>query len=123
MNSVRLYSNGTAVISREDGFDGMEPLRISIPVRKSDLDDVISSIAVFGDVTIIEPPTYTPTNAQATALKLDPSGALRDLAVKLAGAAVEVEAGVAYRGKLLGLQPFRREYERTFLEQYRLVIL
>lgn len=123
MNSVRLYSNGTAVISREYEFKDPEPLRISIPVRKTDLDDVISSIAVFGDVTITEPPTYTPTNAEASALNLDHSGVLRSLAVKLAGAAVEVEAGVAYKGRLVGLQPFRREYERTVLEQYRLVIL
>lgn len=123
MNSVRLYSNGTAVISREYRFDGMEPLHISIPVRKADLDDVISSLAVFGDVAVTEPPTYTPTNAEKSVLKLDPSSALRDLATKLAGASVEVEAGSVYKGKLLGLQPNRREFERTFLEQYRLVIL
>jgi hypothetical protein len=123
MNSVRLYSNGTAVISREYVFEGQEPLRISIPVRKTDLDDVISSLAVFGDVTITGPPTYTPTNADAPALALDPSSALRNLATKLVGASVEVEAGLPYKGKLLGLQPHRREFERTFLEQYRLVIL
>lgn len=123
MNSVRLYSNGTAVISREYVFKDREPLRISIPVRRSDLDDVISSLAVFGDVAITEPPTYTPTNAEEGTLILDPSSALRNLATKLAGASVEVEAGVAYKGKLLGLQPYRREYERTFLEPYRLVLL
>ena len=123
MNRVRLYSNGTAVISRDYAFDGSEPLRISIPVRKTDLDDVISSLAVFGDLVIAGPPTYTPTNAEESTLDLDPSGALRDLATKLAGAAVEVEAGVLYKGILVGLQPYRREVERTFLEQYRLVIL
>ena len=123
MNNVRLYSNGTAVINREYAFTGSEPLRISIPVRKSDLDDVISSIAVFGDVTIVEPPTYTPTNADEPELSLSPNGVLRDLATKLAGTTVELDAGVTYKGKLLGLQPFRREFERTFIEQYRLIIL
>ena len=57
MNSVRLYSNGTAVISRDYVFNELEPPRISILVRKSDLDDVISSLAVFGDVEVTGPPT------------------------------------------------------------------
>src|SRR3954471_7521553 len=114
MNSVRLYSNGTAVISREYVFDDQEPLRISIPVRKADLDDVISSLSVFGDVTITEPPTYTPTNAEDSALTFDPASALTDLATKLAGASVEVEAGTVYKGRLVGLHRSRREANGTF---------
>ena len=93
MNSVRLYSNGTAVISREYELNNEEPLRISIPVRKTDLDDVISSLAVFGEVAITEPPTYSPTNAEESALEINPAAALEDLTLKLAGAAIEVEAG------------------------------
>src|SRR4051812_21819583 len=123
MNSVRLYSNGTAVISREYAFQDLEPLRISIPVRKTDLDDVISSLAVFGDVTVTGPPTYSPTNAEQPALEFDPSGALRALATRLVGAAVEVEAGVAYTGTLVGVQPHRRQVERMTVDEYRLVIL
>ncbi len=80
MNSVRLYSNGTAIISREHVFHDLEPLRIAIPVRKTDLDDVISSLSVFGDVTITEPPTSTPTNAEDSALDLDHGNTPRDLA-------------------------------------------
>ena len=64
---------------------------------------MISSLGVFGDVTITEPPTYTPTNADPPELTLDPSSALTDLATKLAGASVEVEAGTTYKGKLVGL--------------------
>ena len=123
MNSVRLYSNGTAVISREYVFKDREALRISIPVRKTDLDDVVSSLSVFGDVTVTEPPTYTPTNAGGSALTLDPASALTDLATKLAGASVEVEAGTTYKGKLVGLHRYRREANGTFLELCRLVIL
>ena len=99
MNSVTLYSNGTAVIRREYAFNDQQPQRISIPVRKSDLDDVISSLSVFGDVTITEPPTYTPTNAQETTLTLNPASVLKDLATKLAGAAVEIDCGDELRGK------------------------
>jgi hypothetical protein len=123
VNSVRLYSNGTAIISRNYTFKGREPLRVSIPVRKSDLDDVISSLAVFGDVTIAEPPTYTPTNADPPELSLDPAAALTDLATKLAGASVEIEAGTTYKGRLVGLQRTRREANGTFAEQCRLVVL
>lgn len=123
MNNVRLYSNGTAVISREYEFKDRETLRISIPVRKTDLDDVISSLSVFGDVTITEPPTYTPTNADSPELTLDPASALTDLATKLAGASVEIEAGTTYKGKLVGLHRSRREANGTFAEQCRLVVL
>ena len=86
MNSVKLYSNGTAVISREFTFQDQQPQRISIPVRKTDLDDVISSLSVYGDATITQPPTYTPTNAQETTLTLKPATVLTDMATKLAGA-------------------------------------
>src|SRR5947209_3777273 len=123
MNSVRLYSNGTAVISREYVFQGQEPLRISIPVRKTDLDDVISSLGVFGDVTITGPPTYTPTNADSPALELDPATALTDLATKLAGASVEVEAGTTYAGRLVGLHRRRREANGIVIECRLLVVL
>jgi hypothetical protein len=123
MNNVRLYSNGTAVISREYLFKDQETLRITIPVRKTDLDDVISSLSVFGDVTITEPPTYTPTNALDSALTLDSASALTDLVTKLAGASVEIEAGIAYKGKLIGLHRYRREANGTFVEQCRLVVL
>ncbi|WP_435018685.1 hypothetical protein TA3x_000670 [Tundrisphaera sp. TA3] len=123
MNSVRLYSNGTAVISRDYPFRGEESLRIAIPVRRDDLDDVVSSLAVFGDLAIVGPPTYTPTNAEDTSLEIDPAHALRDLATRMAGASVEVEAGPVYAGRLVGRQPYRRESEHGVVEQYRLVIL
>jgi hypothetical protein len=123
MNSVTLYSNGTAVISREYRFEDQEALRISIPVRKTDLDDVISSLSVFGNVTITAPPTYAPTNAQEPALTLNPASVLKDMATKLAGAAVEIEAGNVYKGKLVGLHSHRREVSGTVLEECRLVVL
>ena len=123
MNSVKLYSNGTAVISREYSFQDQEPLQVSIPVRKSDLDDVISSLSVFGNVTITAPPTYTPTNAQETELTLKPVNVLKQLATKLAGAAVEIEAGTLYTGKLMGLHRYSQEVQRTVVKQCRLIVL
>lgn len=123
MNRVKLYSNGTAVVSREYALKDDQPLAISIPVRKSDLDDVITSISVFGDVTVVDPPTYSPTNAQETALTLNPASALVDMATKLAGAEVEIQAGAVYKGKLVGLERSRRERDGAVAEQVRLVIL
>ena len=123
MNSVKLYSNGTAVISREYQFADQEPLRVSIPVRKSDLDDVVSSLSVFGNVTITAPPTYTPTNAQETELTLKPANVLEQLATKLSGAAVEIEAGTVYTGKLMGLHRYRRDVQGTVVKQCRLIVL
>ena len=123
MNSVRLYSNGTAVISREYAFAGHEPLQVVIPVRKADLDDVVSSLAVFGDVTITSPPTYTPTNAEQPTLTIEPANALRDLVIRLAGSTVEVEAGTTYRGRLIGLHAYRLELQGATHQEYRFVIL
>lgn len=123
MNSVRLYSNGTAVISREVTFPDGAPLRVAIPVRKADLDDVVSSLTIFGAATVAAPPTYTPTNAEAPTLTVEPANALRDLATKLAGAAVEVEAGTTYKGRLVGLHSYRREVQGATQQEYRLVVL
>ncbi len=123
MNRVKLYSNGTAVISREYELRDGQPLALAIPVRKSDLDDVITSISVFGAVTIIDPPSYSPTNAQETALTLNPASALKEMATKLAGAAVEIHAGAAYKGRLVGFQGSRRERDGAVVEQIRIVIL
>jgi hypothetical protein len=82
MNSVKLYSNGSAVITK--GYplpgEGSEPLKVSIPVKKADLDDVVSSISVSGDVTMPEPPNYTPTNSDPTTLELDGENVLKELA-------------------------------------------
>ena len=123
MNSVKLYSNGTAVIIREYSFQNQEPLRVSIPVRKSDLDDVVSSLSVFGNVTITAPPTYSPTNAQETELTLKPANVLKELATKLSGAAVEIEAGIVYTGKLMGLHRYRRDVQGAVVKQCRLIVL
>jgi hypothetical protein len=123
MNNVKLYSNGTAVISREYQFQEMEALRVSIPVRKTDLDDVISSLSVFGDASVTVPPTYTPANAQETELTLLPASILEELATKLAGAAVEIDAGTRFAGKLMGMHRYRQKTHGTIIEKCRLIVL
>lgn len=123
MNSVKLYSNGTAVISRLYPLDGNET-RISIPVKKDDLDEVVASISVFGDVALPVPPSYTPTNANATSLSIDAKNVTKDLATKLAGSQVEVQAGgKKYTGKLVGVQEYQQETNGSVFDRFRLVLL
>ena len=103
-NSVKLYSNGTAVYTRQYPLDGKNPTKISIPVRKPDLDEVVASIAVFGNVLLPYPPSYTPVNAAATTLKIDPAKALKETVTKLAGAEVKITKGngESVKGKMVG---------------------
>lgn len=109
-NSVKLYSNGTGVVTREIMLDGKASTKVSIPVRKTDLDEVVASISVFGDVTLSEL-SYTPVNANATKLSISKDSALKDTVTKLAGSAVEVQrtGGAAVAGKLVGVH----SYEET----------
>ncbi|MFM7130341.1 MAG: hypothetical protein ACKO0V_13400 [bacterium] len=123
MNHVTLYSNGTAVISREYRVEGDTPVKIQIPVSKVNLDDVISSLSVFGEVAIASPPTYAPTNAQATSLTLESKNILVDMVTKLAGAEVEVEAGQFYKGRLVGLQPSKKIVNQQLVSIPMLVVL
>ncbi len=106
-NSVKLYSNGTGVVTREILLNGKAATKVSIPVRKTDLDEVVASISVFGDVTLSEL-SYTPVNANATKLSISRDSALKDTATKLAGSAVEVErtGGAAVTGKLVGIHTY-----------------
>ncbi len=123
MNHVTLYSNGTAVISKVYDLDSDSPVTIQIPVSKANLDDVISSLCVFGEVAVASPPTFSPTNARETSLTLKSDNILMDMATKLAGAEVEIEAGMLYRGRLVGLQPTRKIVNQQAVRVPMLVVI
>lgn len=123
MNHVTLYSNGTAVITKGYDLEADIPVTIQIPVSKANLDDVISSLCVFGEVSVASPPTFSPTNAQETSLTLKSDNILMDMATKLAGAEVEVEAGLLYRGRLVGLQPTRKVVNQQAVRVPMLVVM
>lgn len=107
MNSVRLYSSGVALVSREYALDGKNPTKVSIPVKKADLDEVVASITVFGDVQLPEPPSYTPVNADSTKLFISPTSALKDTVTKLAGSNITVtKPSGAVSGKLVGAHTY-----------------
>ena len=123
MNSVKLYSNGSAVISK--GVDLNGPTKVSIPVKSSDLDDVVSSLSVHGDVTLPEPPSYTPANSNTTTLSLDGKSVMRDLATKLRGAEVQIQIAGGPKvvtGKLYGVQTYQQETNGSVFEKYRVLV-
>lgn len=122
-NSVKLYSNGTAVINQEYVMDG-KPIEVSIPVNKQDLDEVVASITVYGNVEVPEPPSYTPINANPTRLEFDINNVTKSLATKLAGAKVEVGAGnSSIKGKLMGIQTYQQETNGSVFDRFRVVVL
>ena len=123
-NSVKLYSNGSAVITKVLPVKAGEALKVSIPVKASDLDEVVASLSVAGNVTISEAPTYSPTNSSAATLQLDPTEGLRSLVVKLCGALVKIDlaSGEVTKGRLLGVQDYKEWLDGTLSERYRVVV-
>jgi hypothetical protein len=82
-SSVKIYSGGTAVVTREHLIPKDGPLKLSIPVKKCDLDAVVTSLSVLGDVMLPEPPSYQPSNIHPTELHFDPKNVTKELAIKL----------------------------------------
>jgi hypothetical protein len=105
-SSVKIYSGGTAVVTREHALPKDGPLKLSIPVKRRDLDAVVTSLSVLGNVTLPEPPSYQPGNLNPTELSLDASNVTKDLATKLRGAKVRLTAAgqADLSGTLAGIQ-------------------
>lgn len=102
-NKVTIYSNGVADYQRtlKVGQDGQE---VRIPVRQSDLDDVLGSLGVFGDVEYT-PPTFSPSNSKDGTLELEAHDIYGQFAEKLrrAKATVSVHDGPDVSGLIVGL--------------------
>src|SRR5206468_5013651 len=62
-------------------------------------------------------------NADSPALARDPAGVFEEMATRLAGASVEVQAGTTYEGRLIGLHRRRREANGIVIESLLLVVL
>lgn len=123
MNSVKLYSNGSAVITK--GYQlKREGVKVTIPVKKDDLDDVVSSLTVNGNVTLPDPPNYTPNNSNATSLVLNASNVLKELATKLRGAEATIERanGSKSSGRVFGIQTYQQETNGSVFERFRIIL-
>lgn len=104
-NQVTLYSNGIGHFRRTYKV-GKENTAIKIPFRKDYIGDVLASLAIFGKVKLVSPPSFTPANANSTQLQIDASNSLRGLLKSLSGAQVKLKAtrDVFRSGTLLGLE-------------------
>jgi outer membrane murein-binding lipoprotein Lpp len=105
-NQVTLFNNGIGHFRRTYSVGSKEPTVIKIPFRKEYIGDVLASLAVFGKVRLVSPPSFTPANANATQLAIDASNALRGMLKSLSGAQVKLKLprDSSRTGVLLGLE-------------------
>jgi hypothetical protein len=124
-SSVTIYSGGTAVVTKEHAIPEGGPLRLSIPVKKRDLDTVVASICVLGDVSLPEPLSYQPTNINPSNLTLDPNAVTRDLFTKLRGARIKLRGPGTHliEGTLAGTQAAFPEATAGVGNRFRVVVM
>lgn len=116
-NRVVIYSNGIADFQRCYEVGAADFQRISIPVRRDHLADVLASFNVYGNVKLESPPTFHPSNELEGNISINPQQVLEGLATNLSGAKVRVERpGGAIEGTLVGLH---QEDEATSGEPIR----
>jgi hypothetical protein len=126
-SSVKIHSGGTAMVTREHRIPKDGPLKLSIPVKKRDLDAVVTRLSVLGNVMLPEPPSYPPSNINPTELNFDPKNVTKDLAIKLRGAKVKIVA--VGQGDLIGTLGGIQEYTEGLqdgnatVERWRVVVV
>ena len=102
-NHVTLYSNGIGHFRRiyEVPHDGKA---ISIPFKSNDIADVLASLSVFGNVKFDSPPSFTPSNSNTPALKIDRANSLKSMLKGLSGSQIKFNHGMTLiEGTLVGL--------------------
>lgn len=103
-NEVTLFSNGIGHFRRGYTIPVGDDQRISIPFNREHIGDVAASLQIFGPVRLKKQPSYTPANANNTALQIDQTAALQSLFTNLSGAQVAISIGsTVHEGVLLGL--------------------
>ncbi len=123
MNQICLYSNGLGVFQREYALESGQPLRIAIPVPTNTLDEAITSIGVFGDVTLTEPPSFVPINTVPRGIELDPIDVIKDIARKMRGALATIQTDTkSVRGLLAGLQEYDESDGNTTRSRFRIAL-
>jgi hypothetical protein len=104
-NNLTLFSNGIGHFRRVYSVDAKDCQQISIPFKRDHIGDVAASLQVFGNVKLVTPPSFTPSNSNATALRIDQTDAYISLLTGLSGAQVSViaEGKSAQKFTLLGI--------------------
>jgi len=104
-NSVTVFSNGMADFVRR--YPAEKKTKISIPVRKNHVADVLASLNLFGDIKLDEPPSFRPENSENGTLEINPNDVVLSLAKSLSGAKVQVDLGIerlpSISGTLMGI--------------------
>lgn len=90
-NDVTLFSNGIGHFRRVYAVSGKKPQAISIPFKSDCIGDVAASLQVFGKVRLDTPPSFTPANSFATALRIDQDDALKSMLRQLSGCQVKLQ--------------------------------
>ncbi|RDJ35221.1 MAG: DUF4139 domain-containing protein [Crenarchaeota archaeon] len=86
MNEITIFSNGIASKSSSYDLEAGKKLKITLPVKKDHLGDVLASLNVFGDVDMVSFPTF-PQESEGV-LTLDSNNVFSDMGEKLSGVPV-----------------------------------
>lgn len=90
-NNVTLFSNGIGHFRRSYLVSAGKQESISIPFKTDCIGDVAASLQVFGKVRLNTPPSFTPANSFATALRIDQDDALKSMLRQLSGCQVKLQ--------------------------------
>jgi hypothetical protein len=107
MNKATVYSNGITAFVKQYSIG--DKTTIEIPVKKSNIHDILSSLVVLGDVTQ-NACNFSPTNANQTSLEINYQQLVDSLIDQLSGSAIEATvSGKCIVGTLIG----RQDYEQN----------
>lgn len=124
-NDVTLFSNGIGHFRRVYSV-GSDAKEISIPFKRDHIGDVAASLQVFGKVKLNTPPSFTPSNANATALEVNQRSALSSLLQRLSGSTVKIAikgSAAAETYTLLGTETETVTVESAAIEKPFVVVM
>lgn len=89
--AVRIYSNGMLDVRTDYSIPRTEPSRFDLVFPKDHLADVLSKIKFYGNVKVVQPPTFVPNNAQEPRLRIDPNRVSSSIFTDMVGATVSLD--------------------------------
>lgn len=124
-NDVTLFSNGIGHFRRIYKITANQEEKISIPFKRDHIGDVAASLQVFGQVKYDAPPSFTPSNANATALRIHQDNSLQSIVQSLSGAQIELQVGLLepVEYTLLGMHVEHSTSQNTLLHEKYLVVM
>lgn len=99
-NAITIYSNGITAFTEKHKV-GESGTKLSLPVKKEHISDILASLNIFGNVTLSEI-SFSPSNANKSSISIDNNDTLFSLLRTLSGAKVAVNGKIS--GTLMGVQ-------------------